>query len=153
MNQLARFTALDLPTLLSNIHRSSIGYDRMFDDLHRVSTPSQTYPPYNIVKYTDTSYVIELAVAGFREEELDVTLENNILTVSGSQENREEREYLFQGLSAKSFNRTFTLAEHVVVSGAEYTNGVLLVKLAVEVPDEAKPRKIKIEYQNNLLKE
>lgn len=146
MNQPTRLTTLDLPSLVANLHRSSIGFDRMFDELNRASSASVSvnYPPYDIVKLNDMCYAIHIAVAGFKESELDVTLERNVLTVKGKQHEREKQDYVFQGISARSFERTFNLAEHVVVKGAKCEDGMLMINLEVEVPEEHLPRKIEI---------
>jgi len=147
MNQSTRLTTVDLPTLLANLHRSSIGFDRMFDILNHSSAARQStgnYPPYDIVKYNELCYAIHIAVAGFKEDELDITVEGNVLKIVGNQVNREEQEYLFQGISARSFERTFNLAEHVVVKSAKCENGMLVINLEVEVPEELKPRRIEI---------
>jgi len=154
MNQSTRLTTLDLPSLVANLHRSSIGFDRMFAELDRASSASVSvnYPPYDIVKLNDMCYAIHIAVAGFKESELDITLERNVLTVTGKQLEREKQDYVFQGISARSFERTFNLAEHVVVKGAKCEDGMLMINLEVEVPEEHKPRKIEIKKMKQLKK-
>lgn len=152
MNQSTRLTTVDLPTLLANLHRSSIGFDRIFDNLYRTSAmqTSVNYPPYDIVKYNDLCYAIRIAVAGFKESELDVTVEGNVLTVRGKQSEREKQEYLFQGISARAFERSFDLAEHVVVKSAKCEDGMLTVDIEIEVPEELKPRRIEIQTSKQL---
>lgn len=138
---------LDLPAL----HRSTIGFDRMFDELHRTFSNSRadgTYPPYNIAKLDETHYVVEVAVAGFRENELDVELKDGVLTVTGEQEKPEnEPQYLHKGISARNFTRTFTLAENMEVRGATVTNGILAIALEHIIPEEKQPKKIAISFQ------
>jgi molecular chaperone IbpA len=138
-------STLDLPTL----HRHAIGFDRMFDELNRTFANSRTdnYPPHNVVKLDDTHYVIEVAVAGFAETEIDVELKENVLTVRGEQTKTEkEVEYLHKGISARNFTRTFTLADNMKVCGATVKNGILAVALEQIVPEEQKPKKIQITF-------
>ena len=141
---------LDLPSFVNQIHRQTIGFDRMFDELHRTFANSRTdnYPPHNVVKLDDTHYVIEVAVAGFAENEIDVELKDNVLTVKGEQTKKEnEIEYLHKGISARNFVRTFPLAEHIEVRGATVNNGILSVALEMVVPEENKPKKIAITFK------
>ena len=137
---------LDLPTL----HRHAIGFDRMFDDLNRAfsNTRQDNYPPYNIAKLGDNHYVVEIAVAGFKDTELDVELKDNILTVKGEQTKDEspEVDYLHKGISARNFTRTFTLSDNVKVKGATVENGILAIALEQIVPEEQKPKKIQITF-------
>ena len=111
---------LDLPSLVSQIHKQSIGFDRMFDELNRTFANSRTdgnYPPYDIVKTGEQTYEIRLAVAGFAQGEIDVTFHDNVLTVTGEKKIAEEAEYeyLHHGISARKFSRQFPLADHVEV--------------------------------------
>lgn len=141
---------IDLPTLASRIHRHSIGFDNLFETLNRTfanSNVDSTYPPHNVVKLDDTHYVIELAVAGFAETEIDVELKENVLTVRGEKAKPEtEIEYIHKGISARSFTRTFPLAEHVEVRGATVQNGILAIALEQIVPEEQKAKKIAISF-------
>jgi molecular chaperone IbpA len=134
--------------MLAHLHRNAVGFDRMFEDLHRSTNLSQTsdkYPPHDIIKYDDNNYSINLAVAGFSEEELDITIENNILSISGSKSaNRSPIEYIHQGISTRGFNKVFNLAEHATVKDAKYENGLLIIGIEIEVPEALKPRKIGI---------
>ena len=138
--------SLDIP----RITKFGIGFDSMFDDLMRISTQQTetNYPPYNVLKYDEDHYAIELAVAGFLEGELNVTVEKNQLIIQGSQATDldNEVEFLHRGISSREFVRSFTLAEHVHVSGAVVSNGILTVNLEREVPEEQKPKKIAIAY-------
>ena len=141
--------ALDLPAFVNQIHRHSVGFDSLFDQLNRTFANSKTdgnYPPHNVVKLDDTHYVIEVAVAGFSEDEIDVELKDNILTVKGEQAKKEEVEYLHKGISARNFTRTFPLAEHIEVRGATVKNGILAIALEQIVPEENKPKKIAITF-------
>ena len=138
--------ALDLPSL----HRHAIGFDRMFEELNRTFANSRSdgnYPPYNIARLDDTHYVIEVAVAGFAENEIDVELKENVLTVKGEQAKKDvEVEYLHKGISARNFTRTFPLAENIEVRGATVKNGILAIALEQLVPEEEKAKKIAITF-------
>lgn len=137
---------LDLPAL----HRHAIGFDSLFEQLNRTFANSKSdgnYPPHNVVKLDDTHYVIEVAVAGFNEDEIDVELKENVLTVKGEQAKKEDEiEYLHKGISARNFTRTFPLAEHIEVRGATVKNGILAIALEQVVPEEDKPKKIQITF-------
>ena len=139
--------SLDIPS----ISRFAVGFDRMFDELTKTAGTlnSTNYPPYNIIKSGENTYVIEVAVAGFEESELDVEVKNSELIVKGEKQSREEDgpEYLHQGIAYRNFLRTFALAENVEVKGASVKNGVLAVTLEHIVPESAKPKKIAITFQ------
>lgn len=120
-----------------------IGFDQLFQEFDSIQKENTTvYPPHNVVKLTEDSYVIELAVAGFSEPELDIETIENSLVITGEKSDKDEREYAHKGISARKFTRRFTLAEHVVVSGASLQNGILSISLEKQVPEEKKPRKI-----------
>ena len=141
--------ALDLPSFVNQIHRQTIGFDSLFDQLNRqfANSKSDNYPPHTVVKLDDTHYVIELAVAGFAENEIDVELKENVLTVRGEKPKAEkEIEYLHKGISARNFVRTFPLAENIEVRGASVKNGILAIALEQLVPEEEKPKKIAITF-------
>jgi molecular chaperone IbpA len=107
-------------------------------------TENKLYPPHNVVKKDDINFSIELALAGYNKEQLTVEVKDGILVVSGGKEGDSEREYLHRGISAKKFTRTFRLSEHVVVDGADFIDGLLVIDLRVEVPEEKRPRLIPI---------
>jgi len=138
---------LDIPS----IQRFAVGFDRMFDELSRTAGTlnASNYPPYNIIKETETIWKIEVAVAGFDESELDVEIVNNELVVTGAvnKENKAEQQYLHQGIAGRDFERTFALADNVEVKGAAVKNGILTVTLEHIVPESAKPKKIAITFQ------
>lgn len=139
--------SLDIPS----IHKFAVGFDNVFDELMRI-TSQQTntnYPPYNVIKYTDDQFAIELAVAGFTEGEIDVQVENNQLTIKGEQiadDAHQGVEFLHRGISARDFVRSFTLADHVEVIEAHVANGILTVSLERKIPEEKKPKKIAISF-------
>jgi len=137
----------DIPAL----HRHAIGFDRVFDELNRAFANSKSdgnYPPYNVVQLNDTQYVIEVAVAGFAETELDVELKDSTLVVKGEKTKEEGSEinYLHKGISNRNFTRNITLAENVEVRGATVKNGILSVALELVIPEEQKPKKIAITF-------
>jgi len=138
---------LDIPS----IQRFAVGFDRMFDELSRTAGTlnATNYPPYNIIKESETIWKIEVAVAGFDESELDVEIVNNELVVTGAvnKENKAEQQYLHQGIAGRDFERTFALADNVEVKGASVKNGILTVTLEHIVPESAKPKKIAITFQ------
>jgi molecular chaperone IbpA len=138
---------LDIPS----IQRFAVGFDRMFDELSRTAGTlnASNYPPYNIIKESETIWKIEVAVAGFDESELDVEIINNELVVTGAvnKENKVETQYLHQGIAGRDFERTFALADNVEVKGASVKNGILTVTLEHIVPESAKPKKIAITFQ------
>jgi molecular chaperone IbpA len=128
----------------SPLFRSTIGFDRLVRLVDRDdAVPS--YPPYNIEKTGEDSYRVTLAVAGFSPEEIDVTVHENSLLVTGKAKKEEENvRYLHRGIARRAFERRFSLADHIKVVGAKLVNGMLHVDLAREVPEEMKPRKIAI---------
>lgn len=140
------FTTLDLPSL----HRRAIGFDRLFDDLNRTfanAKSANNYPPHNVIQVDDTHFVVEVAVAGFKESELEVELKENVLTVKGEQAKPEtEPKYVHKGISTRNFTQNFTLAENVEVRGATVQNGILAVALEQMIPEEEQPKKIAITF-------
>ncbi|RCW78625.1 Hsp20 family protein [Phyllobacterium bourgognense] len=130
----------------SPFYRSSIGFDRIFHLLENAGhlQASEKWPPYDIVKLGQDSYRIVIAVAGFAEVELSITHEPNMLVVNGAKPNGEEVQYLHHGLALRPFTHRFELADHVSVTSARLENGLLVVDLKKEVPEEMKPRRIAI---------
>jgi molecular chaperone IbpA len=131
---------------LAPLWRSTIGFDRFFDLLEDSVRWSgeDNYPPYNIVRGGEDHYQISLAVAGFGPDEISITAEQNVLTVEGRKTEKPDQQYLYQGISGRSFRRTFNLADHVQVQGASFENGLLTIDLVRELPEAMKPRRIPI---------
>lgn len=130
---------------LGSLYRSAIGFDRMAKLVDTTAAESKpTYPPYNIELVDDNQYQITMAVAGFTEAEIDITSEQNTLTVSGKQRPEEGKKLLYQGIAARNFERKFQLDEHVKVCSASLDNGLLHIALEREIPEAMKPRKISI---------
>jgi molecular chaperone IbpA len=130
----------------SPMFRYSVGFDRMHRLLETTNRRDEvTYPPYNIETDGEDAYRITVAVAGFGEQELDITLEKEELSIVGKKEPVEDKvSYLHRGIAGRSFNLKFNLADHVKVVHANLENGVLVVDLEREFPEELKPRKIEI---------
>jgi molecular chaperone IbpA len=132
-------------------YRATVGFDRIFDMLDSMaSQPGHGgYPPYNIEKTADDAWRIVMAVAGFTETELNVTQREDELLVTGKghPDRHEGVEYLYRGIGARDFERRFQLADHVHVTGARLENGLLTVELRRELPEEKKPRAIRIEAE------
>jgi molecular chaperone IbpA len=134
---------------LTPFHRSTIGFDRLFNLLDQVTgqeSQAQTYPPYNIERTDENAYRITIAVAGFGESDLSIEAAANVLTVKGDRAANENAsgEVLFRGIAGRSFERRFQLADHVNVTSARLENGLLHIELVREVPEAMKPRLIQI---------
>jgi molecular chaperone IbpA len=134
----------------SPLFRSTIGFDRLtrlVDAASRVDSAALAYPPYNIEKTGEETYRVTMAVAGFSRDEIDITVEKNSLVISGKAQKEDEEtqgRYLHRGIARRAFERRFSLADHIKVTGASMDNGLLHVDLVREVPEEAKPRQVKI---------
>ena len=144
-------TTLDLPAFMNAAHRNFIGVDRLMDRMaSNLSTPNdQGYPPYNVVKLDDNNFVIELAVAGFGKDSINLTVQDSVLSIEGSQETNDDDEanYLHKGISSRKFRRTFDLADYVEVTDATVKDGVLQVTLERHIPEELKPREIPVNFK------
>lgn len=130
----------------SPLFRSSIGFDRMLNVLEAASRVEtiDNWPPYDVVKSGEDAYRIAMAVAGFSQDELTITQEQDMLVVSGQKTNADDVQYLHRGIAGRSFQRRFEIADHVKVVGACLVNGLLSIDLKREIPDEMKPRQIAI---------
>ncbi|BDC84650.1 heat-shock protein IbpA [Aeromonas caviae] len=129
----------------SPLYRSAIGFDRLATLIESAASNGNAgYPPYNIEQLGDSDYRISMAVAGFTQEELELSFQENLLKVKGSKQADTERNYLYQGIAERGFERRFQLADYVRVKGADLKNGLLHIDLVREVPEAMKPRKIEI---------
>lgn len=146
MTNISTLRSLDIPS----IHKFGIGFDRLFDELvnNTVSQSQTNYPPYNVVKHNDDNFSIELAVAGFKDGEINVQVEKNQLVVRGDKSINidQPREYLHRGISQRSFFRSWVLGEHVKVNDALVEDGILVIKLERVIPEEDKPKQIAITF-------
>jgi molecular chaperone IbpA len=131
--------------------RSTVGFDRLFDliDESMRWTGEENYPPYNIERTGEDHYQISLALAGFTPDEVTVTAEQDVLTVEGRKAEKGDHQYLYHGISARSFRRVFNLADYVQVKGANFVDGLLKIELVREVPEAMKPRRITINAGND----
>ena len=135
-------------TNLDPFWRTSVGFDRLFDlmDESLRYEPEDHYPPCNIVRTGEDNYRISLAVAGFKPEQISVTIHQNTLTIAGRPNERQgEAEYLYRGIAGRPFERRFNLADFVEVKRASFEDGLLQIDLEREVPESMKPRKIEVE--------
>jgi molecular chaperone IbpA len=126
------------------LYRSTVGFDRLFSMLDQ-APPAAEWPPYNIEKAADDAYRITLAVAGFAQDEIELTQNNNLLIVAGQKKPSEgEQQYLHRGIASRQFRQTFSLADHVKVTGAVLEHGLLTIDLVRQIPEAMKPRRIAI---------
>jgi molecular chaperone IbpA len=129
--------------------RSTVGFDRLFDMLENnaAGQNQENYPPFDLIKTGENDYRIQLAVAGFSPDEIDITAQQNVLVVTGKKSDESEEkgaDYIYRGIAARSFERRFGLADHIQVKGADLKDGLLLIDLVREIPEAMKPRKIGI---------
>lgn len=143
-------TNMQATSLFDNINKLTpyaVGFDRIFDQLTAYATNNVTstgFPPYNIRKGGDYTYAIEMALAGFSKDDIEIEVAEGLLTVRSIKENDENDSNIYRGISYRKFNRKFTLADDIVVNDASLENGMLKIDLERIVPDAKKPRKIKI---------
>lgn len=135
---------------LAPLFRHTVGFDH-FDELFNSALradQSSTYPPYDIIREGEDCYQIVMAVAGFSDQDLNITVKENVLSVAGKADNRDsaERTWLHKGIARRAFERTFRLADHVRVQGAALRDGLLTIQLQRVLPEEAKPRMVPIDY-------
>jgi molecular chaperone IbpA len=137
--------------------RSTVGFDRLFDMLENSSLgqgQQENYPPFDLVREGENQFRIELAVAGFKSDEIDITAQQNVLIVSGKKDEHIEQtgsDYIYRGIANRSFERRFALADHIQVRGADLKNGLLAIELVREIPEAMKPRKIDIGGQRSAI--
>lgn len=135
------------------LYRTLVGFDRvadMIDEAAKIDPASQGYPPYNIEQIAEDAYRIELAVAGFGEEDLNIEVREGMMVVSGRRALPEdEREFLHRGIAERAFERRFQLADYVIVQSAGLENGLLRIDLKRELPEAMKPRTIKIDQKSS----
>ncbi|WP_308516309.1 Hsp20 family protein [Sphingomonas flavescens] len=129
--------------------RSTVGFDRLFDMLENSNAAQgqENYPPFDLIRLSDNDYRIELAVAGFKPDEIDITAQQNVLLVTGRKKEEggeKDNNYIYRGIATRSFERRFALADHIQVKGADMKDGLLAIELVREIPEAMKPRKINI---------
>jgi molecular chaperone IbpA len=127
-----------------NFRRSSVGFDQLFDMLENNNFGGESYPPFDLIRLDDNRYRIELAVAGFRREDIEITSQQNSLLVRGQKGDEDGSTYVHRGIANRAFERRFALADHIHVRGADLRDGMLSIDLEREIPEEMKPRRIDI---------
>jgi len=133
-----------------NLYPSTLGFETMLRDIesimqNSVETVSDKFPPHNIIKVNDTHYMVELAIAGFDEKEIDITVKDGLMTVKGEKQQADnEVNYLHKGIGTRSFSKTIRLADTIEVQGAGFKNGILSIGLENIIPESKKPKKIEI---------
>lgn len=131
----------------------TVGFDRLFNEMTTAALATGTqnnYPPHNIVKVDDDHYVVELAVAGFKQDDLNIEFKDSVLTITGKKE--DNREYTHKGISSREFKRSFTLGEYVEAISASLADGILSVNLERIIPEEKRPKKIEINQNSTKTK-
>jgi molecular chaperone IbpA len=132
---------------LANLNRALIGFDRIYNNIEARSfnNSNTNYPPYNVLKYDENNYEIEIAVAGFGKEDISVEVDQDQLIIKGRRSKGEDTDlYIHRGLAARDFERAFTLPQYMEVGDVELTNGILHVKLTLIIPEALKPRRIEV---------
>ncbi len=129
---------------IPELHRSVIGFDRLFEQAERRLQNLTQYPPHNIVKVSESDYEIEFAVAGFNRDELTVELHEGVLTVLGEHKLNQDRHYIHQGIANRHFKKSLQLGEYMEIVGAQLENGILVVHVEHQLPDAKKPKQIEI---------
>ena len=126
--------------------RSAVGFDRLFDMLESSAAGAngENYPPFDLIKVDDNKYRIEVAVAGFKRDEIEITSHQNVLIIRGRKNEETGADYIHRGIATRSFERRFALADHVQVTGADLADGMLALTLKREIPEAMKPRRIDI---------
>lgn len=136
-----------MTSFMPELYHTTLGFDRFIRDVERwidQPTTKSTFPPHNIIQIEDNRYVVELAVAGFSKDEIDISLQENKLTITGKKVDAPKLNYLHHGIGTRSFIKTIYVADTVEVRGAEFKDGILRVGLENVIPDTKKPRKIEI---------
>ena len=145
---MTRFTAL---------YPQFVGFDNIFNELERLvdgtaPTRNTSFPPHNIIKLDDNRYVVEMAVAGFGQDEVDVEIHDGTLIVKGEKKDQTEVDYLYRGIATRSFTKSIRLSESIEVRGAQFKDGILKIALENVIPEHKKPRKIELSKELNFTK-
>lgn len=131
---------------LTPFYRNTVGIDRLLDSMmNRLDTNNTGYPPYNVIRLNEDSYLIEVALAGFDEKEIDITVKDGFLMITAEKTEEAATEYLYKGIGCRAFSKSFQLSDYVEVVRATFSNGILIVALERHMPEAMKPRKIAIE--------
>ena len=144
-------------TRFTTLYPQFVGFDNLFNELERLvegTTPQRntSFPPHNIIKVDDNRYVVEMAVAGFGQDEVDVEIQDGTLIVKGEKKDHAEVDYLYRGIATRSFTKSIRLSETIEVRGAQFKDGILKIGLENVIPDHKKPRKIEFSKELNFSK-
>jgi molecular chaperone IbpA len=144
-------------TRLTALYPQFVGFDHLFNELEKLvegTAPQRntSFPPHNIIKIDDSKYVVEMAVAGFSQDEIDVELQDGTLVVKGEKRDQTEVEYLYRGIATRSFTKSIRLSESIEVRGAQFKDGILKIALENVIPEYKKPRKIELSKELNFTK-
>ena len=135
-------------TSISALYPSYVGFDQLFTELEKLVGKGQpiqsSFPPHNIIKVEDNKYVVEMAVAGFSKDEIDIQLDEGNLVIRGDKNTKDEANYVYRGIAARSFTKSIRLTDTMEVRGAEFKDGILRIGLENIIPDHKKPRKVEI---------
>ena len=129
---------------VDTLSRQAIGFDRLFDVMNNIRGKDVNYPPYDIIKQDEETFIIEFALSGFSKDDLNITVKENHLTIEGDYIRGEDLEYLHKGIAKRSFTRDFVLADTLNVEDVTFSEGILKIVIKQIVPEEQKPKKIKI---------
>ena len=124
-----------------------IGFERVFEEIERTKSSQNTYntyPPHNVIRIDDDNYEIELAIAGFDKSDIEVTFKDNVLSIEGNRKVEKQSDYVHRGISNRKFTKVFNLSEHIKIRGADLVNGILSIRLERVIPEDQKPKIIKI---------
>jgi molecular chaperone IbpA len=144
-------------TRFTTLYPQFVGFDNLFNELERLvegTAPQRntSFPPHNIIKVDDNKYVVEMAVAGFGQDEVDVEIQDGILIVKGEKKDQTEVDYLYRGIATRSFTKSIRLSESIEVRGAQFKDGILKIALENVIPEHKKPRKIEFSKELNFSK-
>lgn len=129
------------------LNSNFVGFDRFFDQFS--NTPTNTYPPHNVIRVDDDTRELEFALAGFSSDDVEIEVKDNILTITGDKTIQDDKEYIWQGISSRKFIKQFSLTDYWEVDGAKFEDGILTISLYREVPEALKPKTIKIEHKKS----
>ena len=140
MTALAKYDTSNLVKIFEDLDKYSIGLDNWFDKVSTITYPQSNYPPYNLLKVSDTCYKLEIAASGFKSSELTVYTENNRLIVEAEKSCKEEKEYIYRSLSHRNFKRIWSLSEDVRVKSVNFEDGLLLIQLEKIISEHQKKK-------------
>jgi molecular chaperone IbpA len=141
-------------TRISALYPSFVGFETLFNELEKLvdaPTVPSSFPPHNIIKVSDNNFIVEMAIAGFTKDEIDIQVDDGSIIIRGEKKDKENLEYLYRGIATRSFTKKIRLMETIEVRGAEFKDGILRIGLENVIPDHKKPRKIEIGSELKML--